>query len=218
MKNLALRGFRLIFGTIMFAFGIVLTVNANVGYAPWDVFHAGLSRAIGISFGQASIITGVVVVTIVTIAGEKIGIGTLVSMLVTGLLIDLIFFLGIIPVASNLVVGLIMLAIGIFVLSAGTYYYMRSAFGAGPRDNLMVVLNRKTKLPIGVCRSLVELIVTLAGWLMGGMVGIGTLISVVAIGFCIQLTFALFKFKASEVEHETVAQTYRNFRSCLKKH
>jgi len=217
MKKLALRGLRLLLGTVLFAFGIVLTVNAKVGYAPWDVFHAGFALSAGISFGQASIITGLVVVALVTVAGEKIGIGTIVSMVLTGFLIDLIFYLGVIPVAPNLVIGLTMLVGGILVISLGTYHYMRSAFGAGPRDNLMVVLNRKTRLPIGICRSLVELIVTLAGWLMGGMVGIGTLISVVTIGLCIQLTFALFKFKASEVEHETIAQTYRNFRSCLKK-
>jgi len=85
---------------------------------------------------------------------------------------------------------------------------MKSAFGAGPRDNLMVVLNRKTKLPVGICRSIVELSVTLAGWMLGGMVGIGTVISIIAIGFCIQITFAIFKFNPAAVEHETLKQTF----------
>jgi uncharacterized membrane protein YczE len=72
----------------------------------------------------------------------------------------------------------------------------------------MVVLKRKTKLPVGVCRSFVELTVTLAGWRLGGMVGIGTVISVVAVGFCIQLVFTIFKFNAAAVEHETLKQTF----------
>jgi uncharacterized membrane protein YczE len=97
---------------------------------------------------------------------------------------------------------------GLFILSLGSYFYIKSAFGAGPRDNLMIVLNRKTKLPVGVCRSIVELSVTLAGWILGGMVGIGTVISVVAVGFCIQITFAAFKFDAAAVEHETLKETY----------
>ena len=116
--------------------------------------------------------------------------------------------LNIIPLAINLTVGIVMLITGLFVVSTGTYFYIKSAFGAGPRDNLMVVLNRKTRLPVGVCRSMVELSATLVGWILGGMVGIGTVISVVAIGVCIQITFAIFKFDPAAVEHETLKETF----------
>jgi len=193
----------------LFAVGIVLTIKANVGYAPWEVFHVGLSLATGISIGVASIVAGGVIVVFVTITGEKIGLGTIVSMVFTGIVIDLIIMLDVIPVAANFAVGITMLIVGLIVLSVGTYFYIKSAFGAGPRDNLMVVLNRKTRLPIGVCRGLVELSVTVAGWFLGGMVGIGTIVSVVAVGFCIQITFKIFKFNAAEVKHETIIQTFR---------
>jgi len=161
-----------------------------------------------LSIGVASIVAGVVIVVIVTICGEKIGLGTIGSMVLTGVFIDLIFTLNIIPLAVNLTVGIVMLVTGLFIISVGTCFYMKSAFGAGPRDNLMVVLNRKTKLPVGICRSIVELSVTLAGWMLGGMVGIGTVISIIAIGFCIQITFAIFKFNPAAVEHETLKQTF----------
>ena len=217
MGNYAVRGFWLLFGSILFALGVVLTIKANVGYAPWDVFHAGLAHVFGISFGVASIIVGMVIIAIVVIVREKIGIGTVLSLICTGLFIDFFLFLDLIPVAANFAAGVVMLVIGLFGMSNGTYFYIRSAFGAGPRDSLMVVLKRKTKLPIGVCRSILELIVTFAGWLLGGMVGIGTLISIITIGFCIQITFALFRFKVTEVRHETFIQTYRAIRGYIKK-
>ena len=217
MKAFVLRILRLIFGLLLFAIGVVLTISANIGYAPWDVFHVGLSITTGLSIGIASIITGLAIVIIVTIAGEKIGIGTLANIILIGIFIDLIIFLDFIPIAESIVIGITMLLIGIFIISLGSYFYIKSAFGAGPRDNLMVVLNRKTKLPVGVCRGIVELTATVAGWFLGGMVGIGTIIFVVAIGFFIQTTFAIFKFKAAEVKHENILQTYKALRDAIQK-
>ena len=211
-NNFAIRLIFLLFGTFLLAFGVVLTINANIGYAPWEVFHVGLALTTGYSIGVASIIVGAVIVVIVTVCGEKIGIGTIVSIVFTGVFIDLIMALNIIPLAANLTVAIVMLVAGLFIVSVGSYLYIMSAFGAGPRDNLMVVLNKKTKLPVGVCRSIVELSVTLAGWVLGGMVGIGTVISVFTIGLCIQITFAIFRFDVSAVEHETLIQTYNRIR------
>jgi len=217
MKTFMLRILSLFFGILLYSIGIVITIKANVGYAPWDVFHVGLSLTTGTSIGFASIITGIVLIIFVTIAGEKVGIGTLVNILCIGLFIDLIIWLDLIPLAENLVIGIAMLLAGLFIISLGSYFYIKSAFGAGPRDNLMVVLNRKTKLPVGVCRSFVELIATLVGWFLGGMVGVGTIISVVAIGFFIQAVFAIFKFKAAEVKHETILQTFRVLQDIIKR-
>jgi uncharacterized membrane protein YczE len=208
MQAFAFRLLILTVGTFLTAFGIVLSIKANIGYAPWEVFHVGLALTTGMSIGGASIVAGVVILVIVTVCGEKIGLGTICSMILTGVFVDLIFMLNIIPLAVNLTVGIVMLITGLFIISAGTYFYIKSALGTGPRDNLMIVLNRKTKLPVGVCRSIVELSVTLAGWLLGGMVGTGTVISVIAIGLCIQIVFAIFRFDPATVEHETLKQTF----------
>ena len=208
MKAFLIRILRLLFGTFLFALGIILTIKADIGYAPWEVFHVGLALTMRISLGVASIIAGVVIVAFVSVCGEKIGIGTLTSMVVTGIFIDLIDKLDIIPMAESLIPGIAMLISGMLVISVGTFFYINSAFGVGPRDNLMVVLNRKTKLPVGVCRSFVELAVTLTGWFLGGKVGIGTVISVIGMGVCIQIVFAIFRFKAAEIEHESLKQTF----------
>ena len=208
MRKFSIRLLILVVGTFLTALGIVFSIKANIGYAPWEVFHVGLALTTSLSIGMTSIVAGIVIVVVVTVCGEKIGLGTICSMVLTGVFIDLIFMLNIIPLAVNFIVGIVMLISGLFIISIGTCFYMKSAFGAGPRDNLMVVLNRKTKLPVGICRCIVELSVTVVGWTLGGMVGIGTVISVIAIGLCIQISFAIFKFDPAAVEHETLKQTF----------
>ena len=207
MKKFAIRLLSMTAGLFLYALGIVLTMKADIGYGPWEVFHAGLANVTGLSIGVASIFAGIAIVIIVTLFKEKFGIGTLGSMVVTGLLMDLIIWIDVIPSPRHLPLGIAMLTAGLFIIALGSYFYIRSAFGAGPRDNLMVVLARKTKMPVGVCRGIVEVSVTLTGWALGGTVGIGTVIAGFAIGFCIQITFAVFKFDATAVKHETLKQT-----------
>ncbi|MCL2496970.1 MAG: hypothetical protein FWF04_06110 [Clostridiales bacterium] len=199
----------MVLGLFLYALGIVLTINANIGYGPWEVFHVGLAHKTGLSIGVASIVAGIVIAIVVTLAKEKFGLGTITSMVLTGLFIDLIIYINVIPIPQHTILGILMLVIGLFIIAVGSYFYMSSAFGAGPRDNLMVVLKRKTKLPIGVCRGMVDLTVTFIGWLLGGMVGIGTIISGCGIGFCVQIVFAIFKFDAAAVQHETLKQTFK---------
>ena len=211
MKSFIKRFFDLLLGLFLCALGIVLTINANIGYAPWDVFHVGLSLAAGISIGTASIITGLVILAIVAVCGEKIGLGTILNVILIGVFIDLIMIASIIPMSANYISGVIMLIAGLIILSVGSYFYIKSAFGTGPRDSLMVFIKRKTNFPVGICRSAVELTATLAGWFLGGMVGIGTVISVIGIGFCIQITFKILKFDVATVRHETLKQTFDVF-------
>jgi uncharacterized membrane protein YczE len=200
----------MIIGFVLTALGIIMTIKANIGYAPWEVFHVGLSNTIGLSFGVTTIIVGMIIVIIVTMLGEKFGFGTILSMVLTGIFIDIILVADIIPMAENLAVGIVMLVTGLLIISLGTYFYIKTAFGVGPRDNLMVVLARRTKLSVGICRCLVEFFVTFIGWILGGMVGIGTVISVIAIGFCIQITFRLLKFEVTAVKHESFGDTFND--------
>ena len=135
-------------------------------------------------------------------------------MVLIGFLID--FFFPHIPLAGNMVTGFLMLFPGIFLISLGTYFYIKTAFGSGPRDSLMVVLARRTKFPIGLCRSAIELTAVVVGWFFGGMVGVGTVVSVFAIGFCIQLTFKIFRFDVKAVKHETLRDTYATLKNAMR--
>jgi uncharacterized membrane protein YczE len=202
---------RLTWGLFLYALGIVVTLKANVGYAPWDVFHVGVSKIIGISIGNASIITGVIIGIIAVLLGEKIGLGTILNMILIGVFLDMILLFNIIPDANSFLFGVIMLIAGLFIIALASYFYIGSAFGAGPRDSLMVALTRKTRLPIGICRGIIELIAVFVGWRLGGMLGIGTVISAFAIGFCVQITFKVLKFDATKVKHETLNRTFSQF-------
>ena len=210
MKVFLIRFVNMAMGLILYAFGIVFIINANIGYAPWEVFHVGLTNTIGLSIGVTSIIVGIIIVIIVTALGEELGFGTICSMILTGIFLDIIFYMNFIPKMDELIFGIIMLIAGLFVIAIGSYFYIKSAFGVGPRDNLMVVLAKRIKLPVGLCRSLIELLVTAIGWILGGMVGIGTVISVIAIGFCIQIVFKIFKFDVTAIKHETLRDSLKS--------
>ncbi|MCH4886031.1 hypothetical protein EZV73_00560 [Acidaminobacter sp. JC074] len=201
------RLFNLILGLFICSVGITMTIQANIGYAPWDVFHAGLANLLNTTIGLASIVAGLLIVIIVSLFGEKLGVGTILNMVLIGLFIDIIRRFNIIPQADNFLISLIMLILGLFILSVGSYFYIGSGFGAGPRDNLMVVLRRKTGLPVGVSRVIVELAATLVGWRLGGQLGIGTLIAAFSIGFCIQTTFKVLNFNTTHVKHQTIKDT-----------
>jgi uncharacterized membrane protein YczE len=200
-------------GLFLYSVGIIFTLNANIGYPPWDVFHVGFAQSAGISIGTASIITGVAVGIITIIMGEKLGIGTILNMVLIGVFLDIILALGIIPIAGNFAIGLSMMIIGMIIVSFASYYYIGSAFGAGPRDSLMVAITRKTGLPVGVCRGAIEVTMGFAGWKLGGMFGVGTIIAAFAVGFFIQTTFKLLKFDPTKVEHETLNQTFSRLRN-----
>jgi len=216
MHKILLRFCKLICGLFLYALGIVFTIKANIGYGPWEVFHVGLGVSVGISIGNASIIVGLIIIVITLFMGEKIGIGTILNMILIGLFLDIILISNIVPIIENIYLGVLVLITGLFIISLGSYFYIGSGFGAGPRDGLMVALARKSKLPIGVIRSIIELTATILGWLLGGMVGIGTVVSGFAIGFCIQSTFRILKFDPTKIVHSTIYDSYKELKLAIK--
>ena len=209
MGKLTERLLRLLLGLFLYALGIVLTMKANIGYGPWEVFHAGLGKTIGMSIGNVSIITGLVIVLLVYFMGEKLGLGTLLNMILIGVFMDAMLGLGFIPAMKHWLPAFLLLLAGLFVIALASYFYIGSGFGAGPRDSLMVALTRKTGLAVGICRGSIEVAAVITGWFLGGMVGAGTVISAFAIGFCVQITFRLLRFDATQIHHETLEQTLK---------
>lgn len=209
MKILLFRLTSLIWGLLLFAVGIVMTMKANIGYAPWDVLHSGLSDMAGLSFGLVSILIGLLICGVVAGLGEKLGLGTILNMLLIGSFIDILLKLDIVPTISGLIPGIMMMVMGLFVIAFGSYFYMKAGFGAGPRDYLMVVIRRRTHLPVGVSRVLVEGSAVLFGWILGGPVGGGTVIAALGISFCVQIVFSLMHFESTAVRHETLTETVK---------
>jgi len=217
MQSILLRLSKLIFGLFLYALGIMLTIKANIGYGPWEVFHVGLGKVAGMSIGTASIAVGLVIILVTLLMGEKIGVGTVLNMVLIGSFLDALLLIDAVPVIDNTILGIIVLIVGLYLISLGSYFYIGSGFGAGPRDGLMVALARKTGLPIGVIRSAIELTATILGWALGGMVGIGTVLSGFAIGFCIQSTFGLLHFDPKSIAHATLRESFDELRLALKR-
>lgn len=192
---------RLMVGLYLFSVGIVMTINANLGLAPWDVFHQGISKQTGITMGEASIYVGIVIIFFNFLFKEKVGIGSLCNMYFIGLFLDQIMAQGWIPVYTTLWMQYAMMFGGMFIISIGSYLYISSALGSGPRDALMVALHVYTGKSVRFVRNAIELFFLAIGILLGGKFGIGTIIMATTIGYFVQFVFYLFKFDIKNVEH-----------------
>ena len=171
-------------GTSLIGMGISLNYLANLGLGPWGVFHDGLSKTLGISYGRTIIITGVAVMLLWIPLKQKPGLGTIVDIFLVGIVADLIILN--FELSENIFLSLTLIAFGIILIGAGTAIYVGADLGAGPRDGVMVGLET-IGLKIGTARNLIELFAFLTGWLLGGLVGYVTILFVIGIGPVVQM-------------------------------
>lgn len=177
----------LIAGFIAWGIGLALFVRANLGLGPWDAFHQGLGRQLGITIGQASIVAGLFVLLLWIPLRQRPGIGTILNVLLIGPVTDI--GLKIIPegIEPYWLRGLMLVA-GMACIGFGSALYLPAGLGAGPRDGLMMGLNQKLGWSIRVSRTAVEASALGIGYLMGGKVGIGTLVFAFGIGPLVQFS------------------------------
>ncbi|MGI9585855.1 MAG: YczE/YyaS/YitT family protein [Acidimicrobiia bacterium] len=170
---------RLVFGLVLFGFGTALMVMSNLGLAPWEVFHQGISNQTGVPLGTVGIITGLLVLVLWIPLGERIGIGTILNVILIGIVIDLTLLVA--PSVSATWVRWTLLLLGVLLVGIGSGLYIGSGLGPGPRDGLMTGLGRKG-VPISAARFGVEISVLGMGFMLGGTVGIGTVVFAFGIG------------------------------------
>ncbi|PKG22651.1 YczE/YyaS/YitT family protein [Niallia nealsonii] len=215
MNKLLILSLRMLTGFTFCAFSTVMAIKSNLGSSPWDVFHQGLSNLFGITIGQASIIVGLIIVIIVSMLGIKIGFGTLANMLIIGCFIDLIMHINIIPTSNNLFSGVLLMIGSMFANAIGSYLYIGCEMGCGPRDGLMVVLVKLTSKPVGRIRFFIESIALITGYILGGTVGIGTLLTVFGIAYCVQIVYKLFNFDIKGLKHKDVKEGFIFIKACI---
>ena len=191
-QNYMRRLFWLILGVAVSSIGIAMMLQANVGLEPWSVLQQGMSLRTGMTYGTASAIAGAAAILTAVLFGESFGFGTIINIAGCAVIIDAI---------------IAMLIGGLELLALGPWLYMKSALGSGPRDALMVALARKFGRSAGACRAVVDVLVTVIGFFLGGPVGVGTIISAVGLGPLINLNFAAVQFKPAEVHQENAAET-----------
>ena len=206
-------------GLMLFGLGVHLTIQADIGVAPWDALNLGLSKTFGILYGTASVIVSFAIIAVDLLLREPIGIGTVLEAVVVGKTVDLINWLGIIPfVEDNITVSIAVMLIGLFIMGLGQVVYMRAGLCCGPRDSLMLAINRRLKkLPVGAVSVLMMIIVLLVGWRLGGPIGIGTIVCTFGIGIMMQFAFVITRFEPKDVEHTGFLECWNILRSAAVK-
>jgi len=190
------------FGLAIFALGNYMTIKANIGQSPWNVFNLGLMNYIPMTYGQISVLVSAMVVISDLLLKERIGIGTVLDAILVGVFYDIYDAWGLIPVIENFWVGMLVMVAGLVVLDLSEAIYMSAGLGCGPRDALMVgVGKRLRKVPIGGVSILISLVVLGIGFVLGGSVGFGTLIYMFCGGIVMQAVFKVIRFEPRDVVH-----------------
>ena len=182
-------------------FGIYLTIQANLGAAPWDVLSLGFSKTLGILYGTASVTVSLTILGIDVLMREPIGIAMFIDAVAVGKSVDFFNWLGLVPPCASPFTGIPVMLAGLVILAYTQWAYMLAALGCGPRDTLLV------GLAIGAVSIALLGSATLIGWLLGGPVGIGTLICAFASGPIMQMAFRSVRFDATLVKHQRLRES-----------
>ena len=181
-------------GFAFFAFAIAIVIRANIGATSWAVLEVALSRMFNVTPGTAAVMVGATVLLLALTLREPIGWGTVANIMSIGPWLDL--FLSLIPeVNANLPLQLLFLAVGVISMSLGSAIYIGVNAGAGPRDSLMMAIARTTPLDVRTARGIIESTAVLIGWMLGGPLGVGTILFAILIGPGVQLAFRLFNME-----------------------
>ncbi len=177
--------FFLCFGLTLFGLGEGLLIVSFTGASPWSVLAQGISLNVNLTIGTITLLISIGVLIMWIPLSQKFGMGTIFNALIIALMIDLC--VKFVPTPTNYLSQLILAVISVLIVGIGGGIYLVSNLGAGPRDGLMIGLQKKTGLPIALVRAIIEVSVVSIGWYLGGTVGIGTLLFAFGIGPCVAL-------------------------------
>ncbi len=195
-RHLTRRLVQLYAGLALYGISSALLVRAGLGLEPWGVLHQGLAERTGLTIGVVSIVVGAVVLLLWIPIRQRPGLGTVSNVFVIGLAMDAT--LALLPDGDGLPVRILLLALGIVLNGVATGLYIAARFGPGPRDGLMTGLHRLTGRSIRLTRTLIEIAVVATGFLLGGSVGVGTVLYALSIGPLAQFFLRLFAVPESD--------------------
>jgi uncharacterized membrane protein YczE len=179
----------LFFGLAIFGLGDGLIIQSGLGNAPWSVLAQGISLKSGLSIGTSTLIVGSLVLALWIPLRERPGFGTLSNIIIISLFIEIAT--NIFPKQDELLPGLIFTLVGIAMVGIGSALYITCGLGPGPRDGAMTGLHQRTGVRVGRVRLGLEVVVSIAGALLGGTLGLGTLLFALLIGQSVAISFGL---------------------------
>ena len=183
------RVFILFFGLAVFGLGDGIIIQSGLGNAPWSVLAQGISLKSGLSIGTSTLIVGSLVLALWIPLRERPGFGTLSNIIIISLFIEIAT--NIFPKQEDLIPGLIFTLVGIAMVGIGSSLYITCGLGPGPRDGAMTGLHQRTGVRVGRVRLGLEVVVSIAGALLGGTLGLGTLLFALLIGQSVAISFGL---------------------------
>ncbi|MEL0319656.1 MAG: hypothetical protein VXA46_02880 [Aquiluna sp.] len=184
------RFLKLVVGLFIYGVGVGMTVDAQLGLAPWDVLAQGISRQTSLTFGYATVLVSLMVLLSWIPLKVKPGLGSIMNAIMVGLVADLT--LNFLPTPDSYWLKLLLFFGGMVVISFATGLYISCGMGKGPRDGLNVGIAQRFELPFWQARSIVEITVVTIGFLLGGQVREGTLIFALGIGYMNQIGMRIF--------------------------
>ena len=191
------------FSLFVNGFGVYLTIQANIGAGPWDVLNLGISKSLGILYGSASIAVSLTILAIDILLREPIGIAMFIDAVVVGKAVDFFNRLNVVPACASLKTGVPIMLLGLTIMAYSQFAYMIASLGCGPRDTLLVALAKRAgRIPIGAVSIALLSLTTFVGWLLGGPVGVGTLICAFCTGPIMQAAFRTVSFDPKTVRHQ----------------
>lgn len=207
-KRIVIQWVQIVLGLLVFSLGVHLTIFANIGLAPWDCLGMGIAAHTPLNYGISMTCISLLVLLTDLLMGEKIGFGTIIDALLTGNFVQMFNDLNPFPLNTKLLPGILWMLLGFVLMALGMFIYMSAEQCCGPRDSLLVGLGKRlARLPIGIVEVLLWAVVLLAGWLLGGPVGIGTLLSTFGAGLVMQLVYNLLHFEPRSLRHKGLAET-----------
>ena len=175
----------LCFGLILFGFGEGLLLVSSAGASPWSVLAQGIHLNIGLSVGIITVFVSIAVLLLWIPLNQKPGVGTILNAIIIGFMIDLC--INFVPTPDSFISQLLLAILAVLIVGLGGGIYLVANLGAGPRDGLMIGIQKKTNLPIAAVRAFLEITVMSIGWYLGGTVGVGTLLFAFGIGPAVAL-------------------------------
>ena len=194
----------------LMAIGISLAVRSHLGLSPWDVLCEGFAKKANLSFGVANIIISFIIIIITRFIKIYPGLGTFLNSAILGFLIDLAMFF--IPDAHNFIIQISFVLSGIVVMALGAVLYIIVDWGAGPRDNLLLGIILKLKIGATYVKPVIEGIVLLIGFALGGTAGLGTLLSLFLIGFFMDIFFKKLNFDPKQIKQQNIFEQIQAIR------
>lgn len=194
-------------GLLVFSFGVHLTIFANIGLAPWDCLGMGIAAHAPLNYGLAMTATSVIILLIDLLLRERIGFGTIIDALLTGNFVQAFNDLSPLEPCGSIWTGVPMMLVGFVFMAVGMWIYMRGEQCCGPRDALLVGLGKRlSHVPIGAVQIILWSLVTVVGWLLGGPIGLGTLLSAFGAGAVMQAVYQLLHFEPRDIVHHDVIE------------